>query len=195
MISPSSTQLVLALLLLVCLTSFTWAMRNFFVKPERMTPGLRVTLAAGFVFSLTHFVVLFRTSDIQLIPAIAAATLYCTALGLFWWTIASHRVQPLAACFSRNEELHLVQHGPYRLVRHPFYCSYLLTWLAGAVATLNPVLGLTFVVMFFLYLAAARNEESKFATSSLAEAYSQYRRSTGQFFPSPLKVIMHRRVQ
>ena len=195
MTPPSPVQLVLALLLFTCLASFTWAMRNFFVKPERLTPGLRVTLAAGFVFALAHFVVLFRTPDIQPAFAGVAAALYCTALVLFWWTILSHRIQPLAACFSRDEQLHLVQHGPYRLVRHPFYCSYLLTWLGGAVAAQSLVLGLTFIVMFFLYLAAARSEESKFAASPLAEAYSQYQRSTGQFFPSPLKVMMNRRVQ
>ena len=29
----------------------------------------------------------------------------------------------------------LNQSGPYRFVRHPFYTSYSLTWLAAAVAT------------------------------------------------------------
>jgi protein-S-isoprenylcysteine O-methyltransferase Ste14 len=185
-------QVLLAILLLACLSSFGWAMRNFFVKPKRMTPGLRVTLLAGLVFAITHFYVILSTPALKPLAVAAAITLYCLALGIFWWAIAAHRVKPLAACFSRNEELHLVQHGPYRFVRHPFYCSYLLAWLSGAVGTLNVWLGLTFVAMFVLYLVAAVNEEKKFASSSLGEAYANYCGATGRFLPSPWK-ILHRR--
>ncbi len=185
-------QILLALLLLACLSSFTWAMRNFFEKPERMTPGLRVTVLAGMVFAISHFYVILRTPALKPLAVAMAVTLYCLALGVFWWTISAHRVKPLAACFSRNEQLHLVQHGPYRFVRHPFYCSYLLAWLAGAVGTLNVWLGLTFVAMLGLYLVAAVNEEKKFASSSLADAYADYCGATGRFLPRPWKMI-HRR--
>jgi protein-S-isoprenylcysteine O-methyltransferase Ste14 len=78
-------------------------------------------------------------------------------------------------------------------MRHPFYCSYLLAWLAGAVATLSPWLAGAFVGMFVLYLIAARDEEKKFASSSLGDAYASYCSSTGQFFPNPLKLMTNRR--
>ncbi len=185
-------QLLLAFLLLVCLSSFTWAMRNFFVKPERLTPGLRITLLAGVVFAVLHFIVILRARTLAG-PAVAVAVvLYLLALAIFWWTVAANRSKPLAACFSEHEQLHLVCNGPYRFVRHPFYCSYLLTWLAGGVATLNPWLGLTFIAMFVLYLIAAVNEEKKFAASPLAGDYANYCGATGRFLPRPLKLIGHR---
>jgi protein-S-isoprenylcysteine O-methyltransferase Ste14 len=185
-------QVLLAILLLACLGSFSWAMRSFFVKPERLTRGLRLTLLAGFVFAITHFYFILRAPSLKPPAVWAAVTLYGLALGVFWWTIAAHRIKPLAACFSKNEELHLVQHGPYRFVRHPFYCSYLLAWLAGAVGTLNIWLGLTFVAMFVLYLVAAVDEEKKFASSSLAEEYAHYCGATGRFLPRPGKLTHHR---
>jgi protein-S-isoprenylcysteine O-methyltransferase Ste14 len=185
-------QILLALLLFTCLSSFGWAMRRFFVKPDHMTPGLKMTLAAGLVFAITHFYVILGTPALKPLAVAAAVTLYCLALGIFWWTISAHRVKPLAACFSRHEELHLVKHGPYRFVRHPFYCSYLLAWLAGAVGTLDPRLALTFVVMFVLYLVAAVSEEKKFASSSLSEAYADYCGATGRFLPSPWKMMRRR---
>ncbi|MDQ2840115.1 MAG: hypothetical protein M3Y72_03570, partial [Acidobacteriota bacterium] len=141
---------------------------------------------------LLHLLTILHTPLLQMPAVLVGALLYCVALAIFWWTIAAHRLKPLAACFSQNEQLHLVQHGPYRFVRHPFYCSYLLAWLAGALATLNIGLGLTFIVMFLIYLIAARNEEIKFASSPLAEAYAQYRSATGRFLPSPFKLIANR---
>jgi len=188
----SSLQVLLAVLLLTCFGSFAWAVRKFFVKPEQMTSGLKMTMLAGSLFALLHLLTILRTPVLQTPAVVIGAVLYCLALAIFWWTIAAHRLKPLAACFSQNEQLHLVRHGPYRFVRHPFYCSYLLTWLAGALATLNIWLGLTFVVMFVLYLIAALKEEHKFASSPLAEAYEQYRSATGRFLPSPFKLIANR---
>lgn len=190
----SSFQVLLAVLLLMCFASFAWAVRNFFVKPEQRTVGLKITLLFGSLFALLHLLTILYTVVLP-VPAVIAALLYCLGLAMFWWTVIANRLKPLAACFSPNEQLHLVQHGPYRFVRHPFYCSYLLVWLAGAVGTLNLLLGLTCAVMFVLYLIAARKEESKFAASPLAEPYALYRRATGGFLPSPLKLIANRRVR
>ncbi len=189
----TTSQLVLIALLFTCLASFTWATRRFFVKPDGITTGLSITLGAGFLFAVIHFAVLFRSSRLQPGWVALGAALYLSALLLFWWTFLSHRRRPLSACFSKTEQLHLVQHGPYRFVRHPFYCSYLLSWLAGAAATLSPLLFLTFFAMLLLYWIAARAEEGKFAASPLAEAYAAYRHSTGRFMPRPDRFISQRR--
>lgn len=185
-------QIILLVLLVACFASFTWAVRNFFVQPEQRTTGLRLTLLAGFVFVVLHIAVILRSSALQPLWFSLAVVLYLLSLTIFWWAIAANRVKPLSACFAQEEQLHLVQHGPYRFVRHPFYCSYLLAWLAGAVGTLNIWLALTAVTMFVLYLTAAINEENKFAASPLALEYASYRGSTGRFFPKPFKVMAGR---
>jgi protein-S-isoprenylcysteine O-methyltransferase Ste14 len=188
-VSLTVSNVLLALLLVSCFGSFTWAVRRFFVRPERSTPGLKFTLLTGTAFAIIHLVVILRTPLLVPWAVAAGAVLYCLSLAVFWWAIAANRVKPLAACFSTESQLHLVQHGPYRLVRHPFYCSYLLAWLAGAVATLNIWLALTAIIMFVLYLSAAVNEENKFASSPLAEEYKSYRGSTGRFFPKPFSLL------
>jgi protein-S-isoprenylcysteine O-methyltransferase Ste14 len=181
-------KILLTLLLVSCFGSFAWAVRNFFVKSERLTTGVRLTLLTGTAFAILHLLVIFFSSTLSTLAVAGAAALYILSLVVFWWAIAANRVKPLAACFAHNEQLHLVQHGPYRFVRHPFYCSYLLAWVAGAVGTLSIWLAFTAVVMFILYRTAAVNEENKFAHSPLASAYAAYRAATGRFLPKPFKL-------
>jgi protein-S-isoprenylcysteine O-methyltransferase Ste14 len=184
-------KIVLTALFVSCFGSFTWGVRKFFVKPEKLGFGVRLTLAAGTLFSIAHLAVILLTSQFHPAAVAAAVVLYGLSLVMFWWAIQANRVKPLAACFAKSESLHLVQHGPYRLVRHPFYCSYLLAWIAGPVGTWNIWLAFTAAIMFVLYLTAAVNEENKFAASSLAEDYASYRATTGRFFPKLFKFRTH----
>jgi len=186
-------RVLLPVLLFASLASCTWAMRKFFVRPKRLSAGLAFTLVAWPAFACLHFFFLFTTHRFEIWAASVALVCYLGALGIFWWAIAVNRHQPLAACFSKGEQLHVTQAGPYRFIRHPFYCSYLLTWFAGAIATLSVTLGFTFAAMLALYFVAAREEEAKFRASSLAGTYEDYRRRTGQFFPAPWKLRVGRR--
>jgi protein-S-isoprenylcysteine O-methyltransferase Ste14 len=184
---------LLGMLLFACLGSFAWSMRNFFVRPAKLTAGLRVTLLAAFVFACLHVVAIFTTDTYVTQAALVGCVSYVLALVIFWWAIAVNRKRPLAACFSEREQLHLVEQGPYRYIRHPFYCSYLLTWFAGAIATLNFGLALTVLAMLALYIIAAQSEEKKFADSPLRDYYAEYQRHTGQFIPKFWKLRALRR--
>ena len=82
-----------------------------------------------------------------------------------------------------------MQQGPYHVVRHPLYCSYLLVWIAGVVATDRLWLIPTAVAMGIVYARAGGMEEGKFARSSLAGAYQNYQSRTGMFFPNPVKAL------
>lgn len=189
----TNLQIILVALLLACLSSFGWAMRYFFVQPSGMTTGMRVTTWCGVAFAAMHLAALLWPASVTPSRGYAAALLYAAALALFWWTIASNRRAPLSAVFSPDLPAHLNQHGPYRIVRHPFYCSYLITWIAGVVATRQWWLASTVVVMLAIYVRAARAEERKFSSSSLAGSYDSYRAKTGLFLPNPRKLLMIRR--
>jgi protein-S-isoprenylcysteine O-methyltransferase Ste14 len=112
---------------------------------------------------------------------------------LFFWALRAHGRRPLSAAFSPDEPAHLVDWGPYRFIRHPFYSAYLLTWLAGFVATARFALIPTIVVMFWIYWRAADLEEKKFAASPLAENYRRYSQLTGRFLPAPLGWLRRRK--
>jgi len=183
---------ILAGLLLVCLISFGWAMRNFFAQPAGSNSGMKLIRVCGLGFAALHFAAILLT-PITLSRALAAASCYLGALGLFWWAIRANSPRPLSAAFSPDSPEHLVEQGPYRLIRHPFYCSYLLTWTAGIVATGRLWLAPTVVVMLVIYLRAAMEEEEKFRLTSLANQYDDYKARTGLFLPNPLKLVAARR--
>jgi protein-S-isoprenylcysteine O-methyltransferase Ste14 len=185
----SGWQWISAALLLACLACFGWAMRKFFVQPAGLTPGMKLIKMCGVAFGLLHLAAILATPGITYVGGVIGAALYISSLGLFWWAIRSSLRQPLSAAFSPDLPAHLVAHGPYRLIRHPLYCSYLMCWLAGWVVTGRWWLAPTVVAMLVIYLKAAAVEEKKFMRSSLAEAYRQYRAHTGMLFPNPWKLF------
>jgi protein-S-isoprenylcysteine O-methyltransferase Ste14 len=185
----------IAVLLVACLASFTWAMGHFFTQPAGMTPGMKVIRFCGTLFGLLHLGAILWPAAVTPERACAAAMLYAGALGLFWWAIATHRRAPVSAVFSPDLPQRLVQAGPYQFVRHPFYASYLLMWTAGIIATHQVWLALSVFVMGAIYVVAARSEELKFQTSTLARQYAAYRARTGLFLPNPWKMISTARSQ
>ena len=181
-ILPIAWQCSLAALLLVCLSSFTWGMQKFFTRPAGVTSGMRALAGCGVLFAILHLAALVAT-PISLLRGVSAVGLLGSSLALFWWAIRTNFSHPLSASFSPDPPEHLVQNGPYRLIRHPLYCAYLLSWLATPVATARLPLLVTFAAMLALYLAAARTEETKFLQGQLGDEYQQYRSRTGLLLP------------
>jgi protein-S-isoprenylcysteine O-methyltransferase Ste14 len=168
-------------------------MQRFFARPAGSTRGMKIISGFGAAFAAMQLAAIIWIPVTSTAQAIAATALYCCALGLFWWSIKVNSPKPLSAAFSPDSPEHLVKQGPYRLIRHPFYCSYLLMWTAGIVATASLWLVPTVAVMLVVYARAARLEEEKFTRSGLASSYEQYRSQTGLFLPNPLKLLMARR--
>jgi protein-S-isoprenylcysteine O-methyltransferase Ste14 len=184
----SAWQWTLAALLLVCLASFGWAMQKFFLQPAGLTAGMRVIKVCGIAFGIIHLAAIIATPDISTVRGLGGAVLYLSSVALFWWAIRTSTGKPLSAAFSPDLPTHLVAQGPYRIIRHPLYCAYLIFWVAGWVATGRMWLAPTILVMLVIYVVAAAEEERKFARSPLAEAYQQYRARTGLLFPNPVKL-------
>jgi protein-S-isoprenylcysteine O-methyltransferase Ste14 len=174
-----------ATLLAMCLVSLALhaaASRLHFVSPAGTPPGMR-GIACLFLVCGAMNVSVLASASIDWRLAAVALGLYVVALALFLAAIHANRAQPLSVVFSRDQPTHLVAIGPYRLMRHPFYGSYCLTWLAGAIGAFSPVLLTCALVMFIVYVRAARFEERKFLSSSLAREYARYRATTGVFAP------------
>ena len=178
----SPAQWLHLILLLSCVASFAWAIQRFFLQPSGNTGGMRVIKASSSIFTVVHCAAIFLHGPPRGWMSVSVA-LYLMALGLFWWAIATNRARQLSAVFSADLPAHLTQDGPYRFIRHPFYTSYVLTWLAGVPATGQLWLLITVAFMFGLYLKAARMEEEKFRRSKLSEAYENYKLRTGRFLP------------
>ena len=189
----SGWQWLTALLLASGLASFAWGMRKFFVQPSGSTSGMKLISGCGFAFAALHFVAILLPDGVTAERGSVAALLYIWSMGLFWWAIRTNSTVRLSAAFSDDVPVHLVQEGPYQFIRHPFYCAYMLAWVAGAVATARWWLIPTLVVMAVIYWKAAACEEEKFSRSSLAAEYAKYRAHTALLVPNPMKLLVARR--
>ncbi|MEP7341031.1 MAG: isoprenylcysteine carboxylmethyltransferase family protein [Acidobacteriota bacterium] len=166
-----------------CFASFGWAMKRHFRKVNHMPGGAHLIQIVGGIFTLAHLVALLRWGNSRAATALVGLLLYCASFALFWVCIRINRAAPLSIAFSTDKPAHLITRGPYRYVRHPFYASYSLAWMAGIVAGRQPWLLISLLAMGAIYYRAAALEERKFASGNLAAAYEEYRRHTGMFIP------------
>jgi protein-S-isoprenylcysteine O-methyltransferase Ste14 len=75
-----------------------------------------------------------------------------------------------------------VSTGPYRYVRHPFYCGAAILLAGMVLLTANVVVGVTAVfVLTMLALRTPREEER--LVERFGDEYRRYQATTGRFFP------------
>jgi protein-S-isoprenylcysteine O-methyltransferase Ste14 len=176
-------QLAVLLAACACFASYAWGLARFFRRAAADSSNYRLitwATAASVIAQASTILLFYRHGSLRFAGAMA---LYAVALGMFWWCIRVNRARPLSLAFSTDAPDHLVVAGPYAAVRHPFYVSYLLCWVAGVVATRCLPLLATVALMAWVYHRAALQEEAKFAASPLAEAYARYAATTGRYLP------------
>jgi protein-S-isoprenylcysteine O-methyltransferase Ste14 len=150
-----------------------------FRRIGKPTPAMLLTAGLAVVSATLQLVTLGRR---PLRFPTAALALYGISLVLFWRAVRVTRGK-LAACGQGCVSPEVVTSGPYRYIRHPFYASYNLAWLAGFVATGWWPLAIVTIVMAALYERFAREEESGLSASALGGQYGEYRRRAGKYLP------------
>lgn len=169
---------------LVCTACFAWAAFCFFQRSGGMRRIQRLMIWATVFTAVFHAVAILYMNHARVYHFVAGLGLYSISLYLFSAAVTASNAHSLELFFSnRPQPKGLIDHGPYRLIRHPFYTSYMLAWVAGMVITNQPLLALTVVLNAAIYFHAARTEEQSFAGSGLSEAYHQYRNRAGMFLP------------
>jgi protein-S-isoprenylcysteine O-methyltransferase Ste14 len=105
------------------------------------------------------------------------------SLALYQWAAISIRGRLFS--YAGNNDLPQFVHrsGPYAYVRNPFYLSYLLAEIATVVMW-PTIWGGVIVVLATVYFQwLAWFEEGKFARSTVAVEYAQYKARTGRLLP------------
>jgi len=145
-------------------------------------PALLSALLVGLQFALLAWLAVkvamgFDPGRVPIDAAVAAAA--AVALGL--WALSANRpgnfnIRPLP-----REGGHLVQHGPYRWIRHPMYSALLLGGVAAARLSGD---GSTWLVLaalaVVLRIKSAVEERGMIARYP---AYQDYQRRTRRFVP------------
>lgn len=151
-------------------------------KSREMPPGANL-VAVAVLLALAVYLLLLWTHESPLAAQLFGLGAGLISLWLFHRTVAASRDGALHFAFDVEHPVSLVTAGPYRLVRHPFYTSYLLFWTGMAISTWSlwalPVL----LLIVGMYTLAARDEERKFSSSTMSAEYAAYRSRTGMFLP------------
>jgi protein-S-isoprenylcysteine O-methyltransferase Ste14 len=160
---------------LAAFASFGWGVVRFFRKPSGPSARALAVAGLGLGFSVWNVVALAHSSAAP--GLIAAGTAgHVLATLLFWSAIRACQGTPLTAIFEADVPVRVVSGGPYRWMRHPFYTSYTLFWFSGWIASGSAVSLAGALAMLAFYVQGAREEERKFAASSLKAQYDAYRR-------------------
>jgi protein-S-isoprenylcysteine O-methyltransferase Ste14 len=176
-----AVDLLISVVSLVVVGQFALALRTHFTSPK-MSIGAQVISLAVVLATIGFLFLLWR--DVQPVWAqIAGLGIELAGTALFWWAVRASRKARLRFAFDEEHPDSLLTSGPYRIVRHPFYTSYLLFWIGWGVAVWSPWAVLVVAIMLVLYVRAALMEERKFSLSPLASDYAVYRRRAGLFWP------------
>ncbi len=177
-----SADLRLAAFAALAATALTFlvGVRRAFRRPP---PGhrYRATLASGTGFVAEGIAIL--AGPVALPRAVAAGAVLAVAVALFAWAARVTHAAKLGLAFGGAPAEHLQTSGPYALVRHPFYASYLLAFAGGWLAAGTPWLAPAFALGAGTYWSAARREERGFLGSPLAAEYAAYARRVGMLVP------------
>ena len=155
-------------------------MAKLFTASSGVPSRMKLLSATGIFFSIAQTALILGARPASW-RTMSALLLYIGALSLFWWAVPQAEKSRLNIAFTDKKPETLLADGPYRYVRHPFYASYLLYWVAGAL--ISDWMWASVVVMGSFYLAALRQEEESFRSSHLADCYETYKKRTGALVP------------
>lgn len=161
-----------------------------------------IPLAARFLFGIPLFAVVIlyiffpqeaSWSYIPLPLYIRTAGLPLGVLALF----GIYRVhRELGKYFSSSlvirEGHKLVHSGPYRLVRHPMYTSYLILFIAAFLITQNWAIGLFGTAVIATLMTLRIGKEEALLLEHFGEEYENYRQTTGMFLPLTHKLTFRK---
>jgi protein-S-isoprenylcysteine O-methyltransferase Ste14 len=88
-----------------------------------------------------------------------------------------------SSAVTRKHDHHIVDTGPYRIVRHPIYTGIIVASFATAAATGTPGSLVGAVIMLLGWYAKARVEERFLREQLGAQAYDAYARKTAMLIP------------
>ena len=178
-------KVVALALALSCFASFTWAIFTLFKRRNEAALTLMhaVSVFGSFFFVAQVVALLLAQADADRMVFMVGLLLYMASLALFWWAVPFARNAAFGTAFAGVIPAHVVREGPYRFIRHPFYASYLLFWIAGVLVSQNWWLLLSAVVMGALYATAIRQEEHELLGGSFSSQYKEYMERTGCLLP------------
>lgn len=183
------TQFITGLTGLLYFLSISLATRQHF-RSDRYPPGMYVISTLSLVGIFTFLIRAFW-QQLSFVP-LTVSMILC-AFGLFVWSIRHSRDHQLSLALDTDmQSSQIIRTGPWKYMRHPFYASYLIFWLACALGAQHVVSTIVFLCLTAIYVYSALKEEGALSTGPLRKDYREYQRDVGFLFPK-LALRSHRR--
>ncbi len=113
---------------------------------------------------------------------VAALGLFAAGLILRWWAIVTlGRFFTVDVTIEKDHQL--VEHGPFRWVRHPSYTGVLLAFVGFALTLRNWVAILVVLVPIFIAFLRRMRVEEEALSRALGDKYRDYIRRTKRLVP------------
>jgi protein-S-isoprenylcysteine O-methyltransferase Ste14 len=178
------TTVFLLILNLSSHAAFIWA-RFVVFRIDGCTPrGTRLIEVSAAISLLAGAALIACREETYFFIDILAGLLSLFSMVLFGWGIRTVRRRRLTAAFCDDLPVELIDVGPFRYVRNPFYLSYILIYAQCVLASWSGWALVPFFWMAAIYVRAALLEEKKFLRSQFGEAYHKYMEETGRFVPN-----------
>ena len=178
--------MISALLILgftVCLLAFQLALGSHFRRSGSLARPMRALVVLSVCVWAGGVVCLAWRGPPRLSLLIPAMVLLGAAALLFAFTRATTPARVLPAAFADEAPAFVIDRGPYRVIRHPFYTAYILYWIGFAFAAPHPAVAIGVALIIAAYVFLAGREERLLAAGALGPKYRAYMEGTGRFVP------------
>lgn len=153
---------------------FALIIRDHFVS-TRMPFQMTVISVAG-LMNIGYFVVVILQKQSDISSFFLSLVLMGASYLVLTQALKETKDKKLTLAFDETLPDRIVTTGIYRIVKHPFYVSYTLFWLALIVATQSIVTVIITGVLVSIYVVAARREEAFLMGSEAGPEYAAYRK-------------------
>jgi len=114
---------------------------------------------------------------------VVASVIFFVLANLLSWTSAKALGQQLRFDAAIGTEHELVRHGPYGVVRHPIYTSFLCVLWGIGFMTATPMLFATATFVFLIGTEIRVRLEDRLLEERFGEQFQTYRASTRAYLP------------
>jgi protein-S-isoprenylcysteine O-methyltransferase Ste14 len=158
------------------------------IKESKLNMAVRALFGLGYVGSLFLYVFapgLFEWGVFSLPDGVRwlGALITVGSVLLLWWVQWALDVQ-FDTTLHTQAEHKLIQHGPYRWVRHPMYTALFLMGLGWFLLTANWFVGVPLMVGIVVVVLSRVQNEEKVLIDLFGDEYRDYMETTGRFFPA-----------
>ena len=161
---------------------FMAAGANIFTVPKLRDNGAMLG-QISFISGMVCVLVMGLFYGLWVPPALCGAILALGAVMLYEWTRRTVIDRNFYVGLAGEVPPAVCDSGPYRYVRHPFYLSYMLAFIAVAVAFSSLVVSGVCLLNIGLFVYMAFDDERVLFASAIGEDYQAYRGRVGMFLP------------